>query len=124
METKDATENTGGESPGLKALRLADRLGYLRGRLDERQAIYRYAANESDRKVSAHDVIWGAHLKVEYPLIEAENRVTHDTQSAAKPFVDDVPDPGVSDDGQEAAREADMANEAHITVPGARGHDD
>ena len=37
------------------------------------------------------------------PLLAVENHVIHDTQSAAKPFSDDVPDP-VSDDLVEEAK--------------------
>ena len=51
------------------------------------------------------DLLLQAFCPLIFPMAAAMNRVTHDTQSIVKPFVDDPPDPGVSDAGQETARE-------------------
>lgn len=73
--------------------------------------------------------------KIGSPLLSAENTVVYEMRidpitvmpvqlSAEMRAEFGVPDPGISDSGQEAAREADMANEAHVSVPTMKGNDD
>lgn len=70
------------------------------GREEERLRISEWllACGQGDLARRIHD---GEHLRYGFPLIAAENQVVHEGDGFPDP-----PDPGMSDEGQEADREA------------------